>query len=546
VIRVIRHFQFRGPALAALLAPLLVGASDFHLSDRFGRALADRGVTLVDWDGQLANPAIEITVKPPADAGPFPTTATIAASGARIYFDLPSQISANGPTKVLTFASVTSAVPVRISIFPDRAGGDEDYALKVWLNSQLVTNTFPLHVVDEDMSRPAEFAVTVDFSHDRSGFFGDPRRRAIVEQAAADWAYFIGDMQLDAVPAGEESTFVWGANGAGHGVWATNRKPFRGFLFYASGVHGPELRSGGCASDVAFQRSGQSPLPLRRSGSCETETAGNYNTLGWLLTASDDDWWVSGNQEFEPNDFYSIAHHEVGHALFFSPAHTRFGEFKARGTLDAGAVTNYHGTALAVDHEDHFVQAVDRISGRGAFGSEYAGDMPVGRWLATKLDLLNAQALGYHVRETSALKPLTLHGGALPAACVAAGYAHRLAASGGVAVYDYTVIAGALPEGLTLDRFTGVITGTPSAAGVSQFVVRLRDADPATAEVTANFKLAVQPAETLASAPVHGGSIPQMPPPTHWSEPALVSREPPIFPTVPVNAVRPFYREWPK
>jgi hypothetical protein len=369
--------------LAAMFAPHVLRAGEFRLADGFGRSLTNHPVTLVDWEGQIANPTVEIFVMPPPEAAPFPTTATVSADGARLYFDNPSCFGSSGPTKTLTFASATSVVPVRVAIYPDRDGADEDYTLTLRLNSAPLTNTFPLHVIDQDVARNAEFAVTVDFSHDRSGFFDDPRKRAIMEQAAADWAYFIGDMQLDAVPAGAETTYLWGADGSADGVWATNAAAYRGFLFYACGMHGAELRSSGGASDCGLQQSGPRQWQLRRSGSCVAETAGNYNSLGWFLTQSDEDWWVSSNQRYEPNDFYSIAHHEVGHALFFSPAHPRFGEFKARGSLDAAVTKHYQGATPALDDEDHFVGVVDHASGCGAFGSEYSGDVPRGRWLIT-------------------------------------------------------------------------------------------------------------------------------------------------------------------
>ena len=38
---------------------------------------------------------------------------------------------------------------------------------------------------------------------------------------------------------------------------------------------------------------------------------------------------------------------------------------------------------------------VDPASRRGAFGHEYHGEMPHGRWLITKLDLLCARAVGF-------------------------------------------------------------------------------------------------------------------------------------------------------
>lgn len=481
-----------------LAAPALL-AGGFQVTDTFGRSVERHGVTLVDWEGQIANPAIEIIVTPPPDAGPFPTTATVSANHARLYFDSPSRIGAQGPSKVLTFQNATSSVPVRVSIFPDRDGTDEDYTLTLRLNSAPVSNSFPIHVLDQDIARPAEFAVTVDFSHDRSGFFDDPRPRAIVEQAAADWAYFISDMQLETVPAGSEATFVWGMEGSTNGVWATNAAAYRGFLFYASGVHNPELRSSGCASDCGFQRSSGSATALRRSGSCAMEIAGNYNSLGWIFTQSDDDWWRSGNLAFEPNDFYSIARHEVGHALFFSAAHTRFDGYKARGRLDDATVMNYQRAPLAIDGEDHFVRTVDGASGCGAFGSEYSGEMPRGRWLITKFDLLTAQALGYRIRQTSALAPLALAGGPLPQATTDANYFHRLPVTGGIPGYDFAIIERTLPAGLTLDRFTGVISGIPTAPGTSHFAVRVLDQDRARPVITAQFTLVVTPTATLAA-----------------------------------------------
>jgi hypothetical protein len=61
------------PAVLVLLATLLI-ATPAHavgaatVVDRFGRVVNDYGVKLVDWEGYLANPYIELTVRPPAGA----------------------------------------------------------------------------------------------------------------------------------------------------------------------------------------------------------------------------------------------------------------------------------------------------------------------------------------------------------------------------------------------------------------------------------------------------------------------------------------------
>lgn len=465
----------------------------FELRDRFGRTVNERGIVLVDWEGQLANPAVELHLTPPPEAGPFPTTATLTANSRRIYFDLPSRMAPEGPVKVVTFATATSSVPVRVAIFPDRDGADESYDLTVRMNSTPLTNHFPLRVVDQDVARSVEFPVVVDFSQDRTGFFADERRRKIVEQAAADWAYFLADMNTDIVRAGDEATFIWETNGFQHGNWVTNPSDYRGFLFYAHGICGEERRSGGAASAHAFQRTVQGELPLRRSGSYQAEVRGNYNALGWFLTRSDDDWSVTGNLMHEPNDLYSIAHHEVGHALFFNPAHTRFAEFKARGAVDAPKVVAYHGAPLPVDGEDHLTEMVDRLSGRGGFGGEYSETMPAGRWLITKLDLLVAESLGYRLRDTSAFRPLTVDCPKLPTGKVGQRYEYTLPVRGGIPSYDFQVVAGALPAGITLDRFTGSLQGTPLVVGPHEWMVRVAGQDAVSPGVEVRLRFEVQP-----------------------------------------------------
>ena len=56
-----------------------------------------------------------------------------------------------------------------------------------------------------------------------------------------------------------------------------------------------------------------------------------------------------------------------------------------------------------------------------------------------------------------------------------------LVATGGVPPYVFSLIAGSLPPGLTLNTNTGVISGTPTAAGTSSFTVQVKDANGATA-----------------------------------------------------------------
>jgi len=66
----------------------------------------------------------------------------------------------------------------------------------------------------------------------------------------------------------------------------------------------------------------------------------------------------------------------------------------------------------------------------------------------------------------------------LPDGEVGAAYGASLAASGGVLPYAWSINAGALPDGLTLDPASGGLSGTPTAAGSFAFTAVVTDAVP--------------------------------------------------------------------
>lgn len=76
---------------------------------------------------------------------------------------------------------------------------------------------------------------------------------------------------------------------------------------------------------------------------------------------------------------------------------------------------------------------------------------------------------------TTAAPTISLAPSALSAATVGTAYSQSVTASGGTAPYTYAVSAGALPAGLSLGTSTGMLGGTPTAAGTFGFTVRATD-----------------------------------------------------------------------
>jgi hypothetical protein len=92
--------------------------------------------------------------------------------------------------------------------------------------------------------------------------------------------------------------------------------------------------------------------------------------------------------------------------------------------------------------------------------------------------------------------PLAVATTSLPNATAGAAYSATLQATGGTAPYTWSVSAGALPGWASLNASSGVVSGTPLAAGSASFTVQAEDSTSATA--TQALTLAVNAPAPLA------------------------------------------------
>jgi len=84
-------------------------------------------------------------------------------------------------------------------------------------------------------------------------------------------------------------------------------------------------------------------------------------------------------------------------------------------------------------------------------------------------------------------------------------YSQTLTSSGGKSPITWAIATGSLPVGLSLNTSTGVINGTPTTAGTSDFTVRATDANAATA--TQALSVTVYAALSIITTSLQDGTV---------------------------------------
>ena len=92
----------------------------------------------------------------------------------------------------------------------------------------------------------------------------------------------------------------------------------------------------------------------------------------------------------------------------------------------------------------------------------------------------------------------------LPSGTPGTAYSHNLSAAGGVAPYSWSVVSGALPAGLSLSS-TGVISGTPSTSGASNFSARVFDSSSPPQNFQKAFTLTIAGSLTITPTSLASG-----------------------------------------
>jgi hypothetical protein len=160
------------------------------------------------------------------------------------------------------------------------------------------------------------------------------------------------------------------------------------------------------------------------------------------------------------------------------------------GTLPAGLILSsagiLSGTPTTAGTSTFTVQATDSES------------TPQTATLAATLVINAAPPPTLAITTTSPLTPGT----------VGSAYSLTFAATGGTTPYTWSVSAGTLPAGLTLSS-AGVLSGTPTAAGTSNFTVEATDSasTPQTATLPATLVVGPSPVSITTTSPLLSGTL---------------------------------------
>jgi streptogramin lyase len=98
---------------------------------------------------------------------------------------------------------------------------------------------------------------------------------------------------------------------------------------------------------------------------------------------------------------------------------------------------------------------------------------------------------GFRLTNTG-IPVLTITTAALASGQVGVFYSRTLAATGGTGAYTWTVSSGRLPNGLSLNPSTGVISGTPASVSASLITFRVTDSGSPAQTATVNLTMTIQ------------------------------------------------------
>ena len=104
--------------------------------------------------------------------------------------------------------------------------------------------------------------------------------------------------------------------------------------------------------------------------------------------------------------------------------------------------------------------------------------------------------------------PLIVTTALLSGGSVGVPYSATLQASGGTGSYSWSIASGNLPQGVSLNAGTGVISGTPTTSNNYTFTVQVTDSStPAPQKATQSLSISIEPAMLISTTSLPNGTV---------------------------------------
>jgi hypothetical protein len=116
------------------------------------------------------------------------------------------------------------------------------------------------------------------------------------------------------------------------------------------------------------------------------------------------------------------------------------------------------------------------LSGTSSFGGTF-------NFTITATDLNSCTGVQSYTLTVTGCPQITVVPASLPNGTIGTSYSQTVSASGGTIPYLFNVSSGALPSGLSIVGSTGVISGTPTTSGISNFTITAMDSNTCTASL---------------------------------------------------------------
>ncbi len=475
----------------------LPNANNISVIDLFGRDVTS-GITLVDWEGPVRNPAMKYSLMG-NDALEYPLTVNLSSAEERSSFSLPSTISKNGPTKSMSITAPDELFSFLFSVYMDENGDNETFDLILQYNMDGIParSIVPVTVIDQDVDRPLSYPVIVDFSEARHPVMLDEAAQTVIKQAAEDWLYYVGGNDIDSIGMGESFLIAGGQDHLFEEKILENPVAYKGYYLFAYGNTnaGPCVCSTGAPNRELLQTRNGEVVPIFRVGGLHLNVFGQaFETepTGWEVLSPYENWTQEG---LIGTDMYTLAKHEIGHAMVFenSPLfllaqgrdpNNPFPDesiIPVPNGFTSPAITAYYPDTIVPlfpESLSHLYDVIDPSSQSTVYGGAVEEPiMPHGREMLTKLDILIMESVGYPLRDNGVTRSLRLTSDESFDGALNENYNLKLTALGGIPVYYYEIIGGVLPDGLELDSKTGVVTGVPSESGTFDITFQVKDYD---------------------------------------------------------------------